>query len=202
MKLKHIFENFALKKQQDTTDVSNKYTIIDSGKYMACVVSYPSITKFYDFGEIMYYKDDKQNEKRVNKLIQSVKSISNIKDGMLYAQQLINLNDKNYDLIKSDTLPDDTQNINLILEQYHFEGFSDWYMPTQTELQQIDFSNYSKNTIVYFTPINVHDIKKEIVDEHVKIKFKYNLKRIEKQGNIEDMYSSDVLVNTLLIRQK
>lgn len=201
MKLKHIFENFALKKQA-TTDISDKYTIIESGKYMACVVSYPSITKFYNFGDIMYHKDDKQNEKRVKKIIQDIKSISKIKDGRLYAQQLININDKNDDLIKSDTLPDDTQNINLVLEQYHFEGFSDWYIPTQTELQQINFSNYSKNTIVYFTPINVHDIKKEIVDEHIKINFKYNLKRIEKQGNVEDMYNSDIIINTLLIRQK
>ena len=180
MKLKHIFENFALKKQA-TADISDKYTIVESGKYMACVVSYPSITKFYNFGEIMYHKDDKQNEKRVKKIIQDINSISKIKDGRLYAQHLININDKNDDLIKSDTLPDDTQNINLILEQYHFEGFSDWYIPTQTELQQINFSNYSKNTIVYFTPINVHDIKKEIVDEHIKINFKYNLKRIEKK---------------------
>ena len=200
MKLKHIFENFALKKQA-TADISDKYTIVESGKYMACVVSYPSITKFYNFGEIMYHKDDKQNEKRVKKIIQDINSISKIKDGRLYAQHLININDKNDDLIKSDTLPDDTQNINLILEQYHFEGFSDWYIPTQTELQQINFSNYSKNTIVYFTPINVHDIKKEIVDEHIKINFKYNLKRIEKQGNVEDMYNSDIIINTLLIRQ-
>lgn len=201
MKLKHIFENFALKKQ-DTTDISNKYTIIESGKYMACVVNYQFITKFYNFGDIMYHKDDKQNEKRVTKIIQDINSISKIKDGRLYAQHLININDKNDDLIKSDTLPDDTQNINLILEQYHFEGFSDWYIPTQTELQQINFSNYSKNTIVYFTPINVHDIKKEIVDEHIKINIKYNLKRIEKQGNVKDMYNSDIIINTLLIRQK